>query len=86
MPDHTRLQGFIDVASSIQPQVWVQTIQIQAVQPLIGIPCQIQWEEELGGEEIKDLLTSMEDLRTGRYEVLGPGLTDEEFLMAVHGW
>ena len=37
-------------------------------------------------EEMEDVLASLEDLRAGRYEVLGPGLTDKEFLMAVHGW
>ena len=40
----------------------------------------------LTDEEVEDVLASLEDLRAGRYEVLGPGLTDEEFLMAVHGW
>ena len=83
MLERTQLQRFIDVTSSSQPQVWVQTIQIQTVQPLIGIPCQIQWEEELSEEEIKDLLTSMEDLRAGHYDVLSSELSDDEFLQAV---
>ena len=42
--------------------------------------------EGLTDEEVEDVLASLEDFRAGRYEVLGPGLTDEEFLMAVHGW
>ncbi len=79
MLERTQLQHFIEVTSNCQSQPW-----IQPVQPLIGVARQIQWEEELSMEELSDLLTSLEDLRAGRYDVLPSELSDEEFLRAVH--
>lgn len=81
MFEPTQLQRPIEVTSDCQPQPW-----IQPVQPLIDIPLQIRWEEELSEEEFSDLMTSLEDLRAGRYDFLGSELTDGEFLRAVHKW
>lgn len=80
MLERIQLQHLIVIPSNHEPQAWIAPIQ-----PLIDTPPQIQ-EIELTQEEFKDLLSSLEDLDAGRYEVLSSDLSNEEFLQAVRKW
>jgi|GEM_PF-3503178 hypothetical protein len=81
MSKRVQIQSLIVVPSDSEPQPWIAPIQ-----PLIGIPSQIQEEIELSTEEFKDLLSSLKDLEAGRYEVLSSELSNEEFLRTVRKW